>query len=110
MTRLELAGLLDHSILKPEATEEQILAGADLVRQWASGFYCVQPSSVSIASAGLQVSGARVVSVVGFPHGMQVRVLWSSFAGVKHSCRFSCLRSAWGGSRSASPSSSCSSS
>ena len=71
MTRLELAGLLDHSILKPEATEEQILAGADLVRQWAIGFYCVQPSSVSIASAGLQVSGARVVSVVGFPHGCE---------------------------------------
>ena len=71
MTRSELAGLLDHSILKPEATEEQILAGADLVRQWAIGFYCVQPSSVSIASAGLQDSGARVVSVVGFPHGCE---------------------------------------
>ena len=71
MTRSELAGLLDHSILKPEATEEQILAGADLVRQWAIGFYCVQPSCVSIASAGLQDSGARVVSVVGFPHGCE---------------------------------------
>jgi len=75
MTRSELAGLLDHSILKPEATEVQILAGADLVRQWAIGFFCVQPSFVSIASAGLQDSGARVVSVVGFPHGCERSVL-----------------------------------
>jgi deoxyribose-phosphate aldolase len=71
MTRSELAKLLDHSVLKPEATEENILAGADLVREWSIGFYCVQPSFVSTAAAGIQDSGARVVSVVGFPHGCE---------------------------------------
>jgi deoxyribose-phosphate aldolase len=69
MTRGELARLLDHSVLKPESTEADILAGADLVREWAIGFYCVQPSLVSTAAAALEGSGARVVSVVGFPHG-----------------------------------------
>ena len=71
MTRSEIAKLLDHSVLKPEATEQNILAGADLVRRWAIGFYCVQPSFVSIATAGLQGSDSRVVSVVGFPHGCE---------------------------------------
>jgi deoxyribose-phosphate aldolase len=75
MTRSELAGLLDHSVLNPEATEESILAGADLVRRWAIGFYCVQPSFISTATAGLQGSGARVVSVVGFPHGCERSVV-----------------------------------
>ena len=71
MRRTELARLLDHSVLKPEATEEDILAGADLVRQWGIGFYCVQPSYVSLAAGALRDSGARVVSVVGFPHGCE---------------------------------------
>jgi deoxyribose-phosphate aldolase len=71
MRRAELARLLDHSVLKPEATEEDILAGADLVRQWRIGFYCVQPSYVSLAAGALRDSHARVVSVVGFPHGCE---------------------------------------
>ena len=69
MTRGEFARLLDHSVLKPESSEADIIAGADLVRQWAIGFYCVQPSFVSVAVGALEGSGARVVSVVGFPHG-----------------------------------------
>jgi deoxyribose-phosphate aldolase len=69
MTRQELAKLLDHSVLRPESTEHEVLAGADLVRRWAIGFYCVQPTLVSAAAAALQGSEARVVSVVGFPHG-----------------------------------------
>jgi deoxyribose-phosphate aldolase len=69
MTRLELAGLLDHSVLKPEATDTEILAGADLVREWRIGFYCVQPSFVAVAADVLRDSDVRLVSVVGFPHG-----------------------------------------
>lgn len=69
MNRAELALLLDHSLLKPETTEKEILAGADLVRGWGVGFYCVQPSYVALATHALQDSGSRVVSVVGFPHG-----------------------------------------
>ena len=69
MTRSELARLLDHSVLKPETTDKEILAGADLVRQWGIGFYCVQPSCVAVAADVLRDSDTRLVSVVGFPHG-----------------------------------------
>jgi deoxyribose-phosphate aldolase len=69
MNRRELAGLLDHSLLKPEATERDVIGEADVVRQWGIGFFCVQPSYVSLAAGALRDSGARVVSVVGFPHG-----------------------------------------
>jgi len=69
MTRGELARLLDHSVLKPEATEKEIIAGADVVRQWAIGFYCVPPSWVSLAAKALDGCGAQVVSVIGFPLG-----------------------------------------
>ncbi len=69
MTRAELARLLDHSVLKPEATERDIRAGADLVRALRIGFYCVQPCWVKLAAEAIAADGARVVSVVGFPHG-----------------------------------------
>ncbi len=69
MNRTDLARLIDHSLLRPDSSEKEILAGADVVRQWGIGFFCVQPSYVSLASGALGDSGARVVSVVGFPHG-----------------------------------------
>ncbi len=71
MTRDELSPLLDHSALRPEATEAEILAGAEVVREWKIGFYCVQPCYVGLAAYALRDSGARVVSVVGFPHGCE---------------------------------------
>ena len=50
MTRSELARLLDHSVLKPEATEADIRAGVDVVRAWRIGFFCVQPCWVTLAA------------------------------------------------------------
>jgi len=69
MTRNELARLLDHSVLKPEANANDVRAGADVVRTWRIGFYCVQPCWVRLATSALAGCDARVVSVIGFPHG-----------------------------------------
>jgi deoxyribose-phosphate aldolase len=71
VTRDELARLLDHSVLKPEATEDDVGAGADVVREWRIGYYCVQPWWVRTAVAALAGTGAQVVSVIGFPHGCE---------------------------------------
>ena len=69
MTRNELALLLDHSVLKPESTRDDILAGAGVVREWSVGYYCVQPWWVATAAHALAGTGAQIVTVVGFPHG-----------------------------------------
>jgi deoxyribose-phosphate aldolase len=69
MTRTELARLIDHSVLQPEATEHEIRTGAELVRTWQIAFYCVQPCWVKVAAETLAGTDACVVSVVGFPHG-----------------------------------------
>ena len=69
MTRDELALILDHSVLKPEATTADLRAGAEVARAWRVGFYCVQPCWVALAAEALAGSATRVVSVVGFPHG-----------------------------------------
>ena len=69
MTRNELARMLDHSVLKPESTIADVLAGADVVRHWRVGYYCVQPCWVAEASRALSGTEAIVIAVVGFPHG-----------------------------------------
>jgi deoxyribose-phosphate aldolase len=69
VTRVELARMIDHSVLKPEATGREIRAGADVVRSWHIGFYCVQPCWIKAAAEALAGSDARVVGVIGFPHG-----------------------------------------
>ena len=69
MTTAEIARMLDHSVLKPEASAADVDAGVAVVREWAIGYFCVQPCWVRRAAAGLRDTRARVVSVIGFPHG-----------------------------------------
>ena len=69
MTRDQLARILDHSVLKPEADLHEIRLGIDIVRTWRIGFYCVQPCWVRIAADALVATDSHVISVVGFPHG-----------------------------------------
>lgn len=69
MNRAELALLIDHSVLKPEATADDIVAGAQVVRTWRVGYYCVQPCWVPLAVSSIAGTQALVISVVGFPHG-----------------------------------------
>jgi deoxyribose-phosphate aldolase len=71
MTRQELARLLDHSVLKPEATDADVRAGAGVIGAWTIGYYCVQPCWVKLAAESVQGTDARVASVVGFPHGCE---------------------------------------
>jgi len=69
MTRAAMALLLDHSVLKPESALRDLLAGAAVVREWAIGYYCVQPCWVPAAVDALAGTDSHVVAVVGFPHG-----------------------------------------
>jgi deoxyribose-phosphate aldolase len=70
LTRSQLASLVDHTLLKPEATDADVAA---LVAEGAElGVYavCVSPSMVPVAlEAG---GGMRVAAVAGFPSGKHV--------------------------------------
>jgi deoxyribose-phosphate aldolase len=65
-----LASLIDHTILKPDATQgeiERLCAEAN-----ANGFasVCVQPWWVPLCADLLAGSTVKVCTVIGFPHGM----------------------------------------
>jgi deoxyribose-phosphate aldolase len=64
-----IAHLIDHTLLKPEATREQIdrLCGEALAHRFAS--VCVNPAYVGRCAELLRGSEVKVCTVVGFPLG-----------------------------------------
>jgi len=65
----EVAHLIDHTLLKPEATVQQItqLCHEALLHNFAS--VCVNPGHVKLAAQLLHGSDVKVCTVVGFPLG-----------------------------------------
>jgi deoxyribose-phosphate aldolase len=64
----ELAGTIDHTLLKPEATRAEVAGAVGVAVSAGCASVCVQPAMVEYA---FEVAGNRVAvcSVVGFPHG-----------------------------------------
>jgi deoxyribose-phosphate aldolase len=69
VTALELAQLIDHTALKPETSESQIVHLCEEARNYRFWSVCVAPSWVAYAKAHLAGSSVKVDTVIGFPHG-----------------------------------------
>ena len=65
----QLAKMIDHSLLRPELNDEQILAGLKLALAYDTASVCVRPSDVDLSVQTLQGTSVAVGSVSGFPHG-----------------------------------------
>lgn len=68
-TRAALARLIDHTLLKPEATAAQIDRLCDECREFSFFAACVNPVWVERCAARLAGSSSVVASVAGFPLG-----------------------------------------
>lgn len=71
-----VAGLIDHTLLKPDATRDQIAQLCQEAAHFHFATVCVQPTWVEVAVQALAGTGVRVGTVIGFPHG-------ATFATVK---------------------------
>jgi deoxyribose-phosphate aldolase len=69
MATTNIAALIDHTLLKPEATKQQIEALCQEAKEYQFASVCVNPTWVSTAAALLQGSGVMVCTVIGFPLG-----------------------------------------
>ncbi len=65
----ELAGMIDHTLLKPEATAEQITKLCQEAMQYQFKSVCINPFWVSLAAMLLKDSKVKVCAVIGFPLG-----------------------------------------
>ena len=64
-----LAKMIDHSLVRPELTETDIVEGCEVAKSYHVASVCVRPSDVDAAVRALGGSDVAVGSVVGFPHG-----------------------------------------
>ncbi len=67
----QVAQLIDHTLLRPEATPADIAKLCQEARQWGFFSVCVNPAWVRQAAELLRGSGVKVCAVVGFPLGAQ---------------------------------------
>ena len=64
-----LAAMIDHTLLRPEATDREVARLCEEAHCHGFASVCVQPIWVPLAARVLEQSRVRVCTVVGFPHG-----------------------------------------
>lgn len=78
-----LAGMIDHTLLRPEATADDIRRLCDEAREYGFCAVCVQPRWVALCRELLEGTVVKVATVCGFPHGAslsEVKVFEASCA------------------------------
>lgn len=69
LTERDIAAMIDHSLLRPELTKEQVIEGCKLAKEYDVASVCVKPCDVAVASEVLKGTNVLVTTVIGFPHG-----------------------------------------
>jgi deoxyribose-phosphate aldolase len=66
-----LAQLIDHPLVAPELTDEQVIEGLELAKRYGIASAGVRPCDIDLAVRTLKGSSVRASAVCGFPHGSQ---------------------------------------
>ncbi len=74
-TYLEIAKMLDHSLLQPVLTDTELEAGCRLAREYNVASVCIKPYGVPLAKDLLAGSTVAVSTTIGFPHGGHVTAI-----------------------------------
>jgi deoxyribose-phosphate aldolase len=68
-TYLDIAKMIDHSLLNPSLTDEELEGGCRLARQYDVASACVKPYFLKRCAEILAGSNVAASTVLGFPHG-----------------------------------------
>lgn len=66
---MKLNKYIDHTILKPETTQEQVEKILSEAKEYDFASVCVNPTWVSLAAESLKDTDVKVCTVIGFPLG-----------------------------------------
>jgi deoxyribose-phosphate aldolase len=64
-----IAKTIDHSLLKPEMTRDEVAAGCAIAKKYDVASVCCKPSDVRFCAELLKGTDVEIGTVVGFPHG-----------------------------------------
>jgi deoxyribose-phosphate aldolase len=65
----DLAKMIDHALVRPELSDDEVIAGCEVARKYDVASVSVRPCDVEIAVRVLTGSAVKVGSLAGFPHG-----------------------------------------
>lgn len=68
-SKLEIAKMIDHSLLHPTMDDRALRDGCELARKYNVASVCIKPYAVKMAVGILEGSDVMVGTVIGFPHG-----------------------------------------
>jgi deoxyribose-phosphate aldolase len=68
-TSPDIARYIDHTLLKPDATREELIKLCDEARKYGFATVCVNSANVGFCARRLAGSGVKAIAVVGFPLG-----------------------------------------
>jgi len=66
---IDIARSIDHSLLQPAMTDQELDAGCRAAAEWGVASVCVKPYFVPRAATSLAGSTVKTGTTVGFPHG-----------------------------------------
>lgn len=66
---MSMAGIIDHTLLRSDATLEDIRQLANEAKEYGFASVCVNPAWVAFAAEQLAGTGVKVCTVIGFPLG-----------------------------------------
>ncbi len=66
---VDIAKMIDHSVLHPIFTDDDLKLNCDIARKYNVAAVCVKPYQAKLAADLLGGSEVKVCTVVGFPHG-----------------------------------------
>jgi deoxyribose-phosphate aldolase len=81
----QVAGTIDHSLLRPELTAAEVEAGCALADRYRVASACCRPADVPAVVPLLAGSPVAVGTVVGFPHGSSATEVKAHEAGLARS-------------------------
>lgn len=74
MIRNEVAKYIDHAVLKPNHTDDDVRKACEMAKRWNIASVCVKPCHVLLAKKLLEGSDVKVCTVIGFPNGSTTTV------------------------------------
>lgn len=69
VTARDIAKMIDHSLLRPDMTRQEVVEGCNIAKEYDCATVCVKPCDIEIAVDILKGSDVLVTTVIGFPHG-----------------------------------------
>ncbi len=69
MEKEKIAGIIDHTLLKPNVSDQQVQVLCDEAKKYNFASVCVNPTYIAMAKKHLAGTNVKVCTVIGFPLG-----------------------------------------